>query len=89
MDGSGTDAGPAQDAVDEFTAAGGTAVADGNDLRDRGLRLVTLTAVLALAAVLLTIAQISRRRLPQVVLIGAAVLAWIGSLVTAFSTGLT
>jgi NAD(P)-dependent dehydrogenase (short-subunit alcohol dehydrogenase family) len=46
MEGVGTDAGPAQDAVDEFTAAGGVAVADGNDVSTaEGAAAIVETAV--------------------------------------------
>jgi NAD(P)-dependent dehydrogenase (short-subunit alcohol dehydrogenase family) len=36
VDGSGSDAGPAQQAVDEITAAGGKAIANGADISDHG-----------------------------------------------------
>ena len=38
MDGSGGDAGPAQEVVDEIVAAGGEAVANGDDISDLGGR---------------------------------------------------
>ena len=65
------------------------AVDAGDDLRDRGLRLVAFTVALAFAAVLLTVAQISRRRLPQLALISVAVVIWVGCVGGALSTGLT
>ena len=65
------------------------AIEEGDELRDRGLQLVMLTVALAFAAVLLTVAQISRRRLPQLGLISVAVLIWVGCVGGALATGLT
>lgn len=57
-------------------------------LRDRSLRLALLTVVLAFAVLLLTGAQVARRRRVQATLLAVAVVAWVVAIGGALGTGL-
>lgn len=54
-------------------------VADGRDLRQQSQRLVGWVVPLVLAVVLLTLAQISRRQRPRLLLAGTAVVVWVAA----------